>query len=900
MRTQTAVDVQVDVAAGRHSIDPRIYGVAHADSATLSGLRIPLHRWGGNVSTRHNWQANASNRGSDWYFESVADGPAVAGDSADAFVSQSKTSGAEPIITIPTLGWVAKVGATRNNLASFSIAKYGAQTGSDAQWFPDAGNGISASTGRAITGNDPSDANVPSDAAFQRGWVQHLVTRWGASSAAGVRYYALDNEPSLWHSTHRDVHPNGASMDEVFNGGVAYATQIKAVDPGALVMGPEEWGWSGYFYSGKDQQWGGTNGWSNLPDRAAHGNADYLPWYLAQMRQRDTAAGQRLLDIFSVHYYPQGGQYGNDTSTAMQQLRNRSTRALWDPAYVDESWIGTQVQLIPRLKGWVASNYPGTKIGITEYNWGAENHINGATTQADILGIFGREGVDLATFWTYPSASTPTYKAIKLFRNYDGGGGAFGTTSVSATAPNPDLLSVFAAQRADNTLTIMAVNKDLSSSPAVNVRLANFTGQTAQVWRLTSSNAITRLADTSVANATISATLPAQSVTLFVVAPTSTQTPRPPAAPTNVRIVTAQTTPPPPPPPTGGTGTWTNVTPSNVNLTSDLDCGNFGAITVVSDPARPSNLYTHFDCQGIWKSTNYGATWSGPINTGSGGAGVNGAGGIAIGAGPAAQPPVLYSAGIRGTGMGFWKSIDGGVSWTNYNVAPGGSRQDFYPPVVNPHNPNHLLMAGHEMNLLVQSVNGGQNWTAVPTAAGMNQNGGTGAIFFINTGSAASTASTFLWLAQMAGGAVGTWRTTNGGASWTRVDSNEHPHGTSQLYQDANGVAYMAGVYSSLGWGVLRSTNYGQTWSHVGSTANGAVVYGTPNYVYSQWSWACGHCTTPPDAQRAAQPALTGWSAAATPSGMTAGAAQAAVVFDGTRYVVVTANWLAGIWRYVE
>ena len=58
------------------------------------------------------------------------------------------------------------------------------------------------------------------------------------------------------------------------------------------------------------------------------------------------------------------------------------------------------LMLIPRMKGWVASYYPGTKIGITEYNWGAEGYINGATAQADILGIFGREGLDLATRWT--------------------------------------------------------------------------------------------------------------------------------------------------------------------------------------------------------------------------------------------------------------------------------------------------------------------------------------------------------------------------------------------------------------------------------------------------------------------------------------------------------------------
>jgi hypothetical protein len=350
-----------------------------------------------------------------------------------------------------------------------------------------------------------------------------------------------------------------------------------------------------------------------------------------------------------------------------------------------------------------------------------------------------------------------------------------------------------------------------------------------------------------------------------------------------------------------GSGTWTNVTPSNVNLTSDLDCGNYGTITVVADPMRPSNLYAQFNCQGIWKSTDYGRTWSGPINTGAGGQGANGAGGIAIAPGPIGQPPILYSAGIRGTGTGFWRSLDGGVSWTNYFVAPGGSRQDFYPPIVDPYNPNHLILNGHEMNLLVQSFDGGQSWVTVPIATGMNENGGTGALAFVNTGDATTTANTWLWLAQGTGGSVGTWRTTNGGSSWTRVDNNEHPHGTSQFYQpDASGVVYMAGLYSALGWGVLRSSDYGQTWAHVGGSSGEAVVFGTPGNVYAMWSWACGRCTLDPAAETAPAPGASGWGAMTMPSGMAMGPAQAAVVFDGTRYVIITANWWSGLWRYVE
>src|SRR5262249_499614 len=153
------------------------------------------------------------------------------------------------------------------------------------------------------------------------------------------------------------------------------------------------------------------------------------------------------------------------------------------------------VQLIPRLRNWVATYYPGTQTGITEYNWGAEGHVNGATTQADILGIFGREGLDIAARWATPAASTPTYKAIKLFRNYDGNGSTFGSTSVSASGTNPDSLAVFAAERADGALTVMAINK-MTTASSTAVHFSNFSPASgAQVWQLTSANAITHLAD---------------------------------------------------------------------------------------------------------------------------------------------------------------------------------------------------------------------------------------------------------------------------------------------------------------------------------------------------------------------------------------------------------------------
>jgi hypothetical protein len=524
--TNAPVMVQVDAQANRHPISPMIYGVAFASSNDLAILNFTMNRSGGNAETRYNWLLNAHNHAADWYFESIDDGEATPGATADDFVANSLAGAAQPMITIPMIGWPPKLGPGRGKLASYSIAKYGPQTADDWQWMPDAGNGVGTNTttdtGWLISTNDPNDASFPTNSAFQSGYVQHLIGRWGNSTNGGVHYYLMDNEHSIWFSTHQDVHPVGPTMQEILGKILDYASMVKSNDASALVCAPEEWGWSGYFYSGYDQQNAGYH------DRAANGGWDYLPWLLNQIHQHDTNTGQRLLDYFTVHCYPQGGEGGDDVSTATELLRNESTRQFWDTNYVDQSWIGEQstntiIMLIPRMKAWVTNYYPGTKIGVTEYNWGAEPYINGATAQADILGIFGREGLDLATRWTVPASNTPTYLAMKIYRSYDGNHSVFGDTSVSAAVPDPDDLSAFAAIRTnDSALTVVVVNKSLNGNTPLQLTVTNFANSgTAQAWQLTASNVITQLPSVPYAGGVLSNLLPAQSITLLVL-PTAT------------------------------------------------------------------------------------------------------------------------------------------------------------------------------------------------------------------------------------------------------------------------------------------------------------------------------------------------------------------------------------------
>lgn len=510
--------ITVDAQAARHPISPLIYGVAFAGSAQLQALNATLNRSGGNNMTRYNWKDNATNIDSDYFFETIPPKNAAPGGDADAFVADSKAGGAQPMLTVPMLGWVGKVGPNREKLASYSVAKYGPQQKTD-QYMADAGNGVKPDGKTSITGNDPNDANMPSTPAFERGWLEHLTAKWGKSGSGGVGWYFLDNEPSLWQSTHRDVHPQGQTMDELLNDMLSYGTMVKSVDPNAQLLGPEEWGWPGYIYSGADQQYRGAHNYQGQPDRDAHGGMEYLPWLLDQIHKHDQKTGKRLLDVFTVHIYPQGGDGGDDVSPKIEQLRNRSTRALWDPDYKDESWINDKIGLIPRLKKWVASYYPGTKIGVTEYNWGAEKSMSGATAQADLWGIFGRENVDLATRWTTPDIASPTFKAMQMYRNYDGKKSTFGDLSVSDRVPDPDALASFAAvRRADGALTVIVINKALDGETPITLSLSHFTGTaSAQAWQLAGINGITALPNASVAGGQISATLPAQSITLYVI-----------------------------------------------------------------------------------------------------------------------------------------------------------------------------------------------------------------------------------------------------------------------------------------------------------------------------------------------------------------------------------------------
>ena len=430
----------------------------------------------------------------------------------------------------------------------------------------------------------------------------------------GLKYYIMDNEPSLWNSTHRDIHPAPVTYKEIYDDYVSYADAVRALDPNAVIVGPEEWSWWAMFLSGNDQM-NGISGPGS--DYNTHSQTYYYPWLLKQLYAYQQSTGKQLLNVLSTHYYPMELANSDDDSLSGQLIRNQSTRVLWDPNYVDPSWFnqvginGGIVNLIPTLKGWVNQYYPGLQTAITEYNWGDEANLNGATTQADVLGIFGREGLDMATRWTVPANPSPTYLAMEIYRNYDGKLSTFGDTSVSAGVANPDYLSSFAAVRSsDGALTVMAINKQQGSTP-ITINLANFgTTGTAQAYQIASATqtSITPLGSFPVANNAIAATLPSQSITLFVI-PAGSMTPVPATmtSPANGSALSSSTV----------TFQWTAGTASQYGLwigTTGVGSGNLvetgGTSTSYTATGLPTDgraLYVRLwsMVSGVWQYNDY-------------------------------------------------------------------------------------------------------------------------------------------------------------------------------------------------------------------------------------------------------------------------------------------------------
>ena len=440
------VTLSIDCVRPATPISPLIYGIASTDFDTGTTAR----RMGGNPMSRLNWDlGNAYNTGSDWFFENVELKTTLS-----SWIEDDLAHGVKTALVVPMIGWVAK----DTTSVGFPISKLGAQRNHD-QYRPEAGDGMRAD-GKPVTPGPPTQTSMEASPEVVRKWIETLRDRDRARGKRGVDMYILDNEPGIWSTTHRDIHPSPLTYDELLDRTIQYGGAIRKADPEAVIAGPAEWGWTGYFYSAKDLV-------SGHADQRAHGGTPLLPWYLSKLAAYERETGVRILDLVDVHFYPQAPHlYGGDAATDREAsaLRIRSTRALWDPSYMDESWIKDRVGLIPRLKSWIRESYPGRGISIGEWSFGAEDHMSGGLAIAEVLGRFGQQGITSAFYWFGLKAGTPGFNAFRVFRNFDGKGARFLDWSVPThEAPGVSLF----ASRDETTSRVTAVLLNLDPDSAV-------------------------------------------------------------------------------------------------------------------------------------------------------------------------------------------------------------------------------------------------------------------------------------------------------------------------------------------------------------------------------------------------------------------------------------------------
>jgi Glycoside hydrolase family 44/Bacterial Ig-like domain len=494
----TTVHFTIDPSQNVHSISRYIYGVNQSLTGPYSNLT--LERAGGNRWTAYNWENNASNAGSDYLFQNddALGGGDTPGGAVIPTLNDAASHNAAALITVPMNGYVA---ADKNGGGNVEF--------NNNMWDPVHETWVNGTPnpnyllqrfkqelprkGSAFTLTpNPSDQYV-----YEDEFVNWVKTEYPASQTNPNTpiFFDLDNEPDIWSSTHAEVHPNPITYDELKMDTINYASAIKDVDPAALVFGPVNYGWGGMV---------------NLQGATDANGRDFETYYLQQMAAAQQTYGKRLVDALDVHWYPEAtGTNGiritaDDSSAATVAARLQAPRSLWDPTYTESSWI-TQystlgpIDLIPRLQGKIDANYPGTKLAISEYNYGGWDDISGGIAEADVLGIFGVQNVFEASEWPGTSNGEPFISgAFQMYRNYDGANSTFGDTSISATTDDVPHSSVYASLDSTHpgVLTIIAINKTSSSlDAAINLKGVLPQGS-ASVYKLTSASSTPQSAGT--------------------------------------------------------------------------------------------------------------------------------------------------------------------------------------------------------------------------------------------------------------------------------------------------------------------------------------------------------------------------------------------------------------------
>ncbi|HXX67951.1 MAG TPA: glycoside hydrolase family 44 protein [Polyangiaceae bacterium] len=500
-----------------YGINAGLDGTAVSVKLVSRATRWGMVRQGGDAYSSWNWTNNYNNAGSDYCF---AQGPGLGGTAVAGAITvkgdtiaAAQAKGEAFLATVPITDYVAAAydngvamcpvtGTFCNGTTSSTRVNEG---GLPFPTDPDGGEGASPAFVSNVAikpGGDYCSCPDDSDAGCEDGgctlaaspvyedeFVNFIETNY-ADGGAPV-FFSLDNEPNYWGGTHPELWPWTGTLpcqtytvtyDDIVDRDTTFASAIKAVWPTALVFGPVV-AQDGIVYAHAylDPHW----------------PTEFLDYYLQQIASASADAGQPLLDVVDVHYYTNNGSPAPGPAQCVQ-----SPRLFWDPDYtslsptqtddLDFGYAGQNDyfnshwyprRLIPRLLEKIANAYSDggsapPQLSISEYNNGCESDISGGVAQADVLGVFGREGVFAASAWPLESL-TDNYlvAAFDLYRNYDGNGTVVGDTAVQAISSDVVDTSIYAFAHSEDAsaLDLVAINKT-NSPVTASIEVAGASG----------------------------------------------------------------------------------------------------------------------------------------------------------------------------------------------------------------------------------------------------------------------------------------------------------------------------------------------------------------------------------------------------------------------------------------
>lgn len=461
--------ISIDGNATPHKISRYIYGKNNStnDDSTKattdsmwtlineSGIGI-LRENSGNNLTKYNFHRRVASH-PDWYNR-------VHDQNWDYEIQtiQENTPQVQVMYGLPILGWVGA-----NSEYNFK----------DWDWYISHGNKW-LNTAQNVTGKgaEPNPDNGKN--ALVDGDISTYLKEWPTDSCVGILdhwfgenglgidrsktlYWALDNEPEIWHLTHDDVQKEPVKPEEYIEKYVRVAKAARAKYPDLKLIGPicaNEWQW----FAGPDRK-----------DLTIDGR--YWPWLeyiIKRIAEEEKKCGMKLLDVFALHYYPI-----NFSDEEILQTH----RIYFDENYIypkangvkliNGGWDETQskVYIFKRCQEWM-KEYMGEDdiraFGITETGIESNDPDINSVWYGSMMGEFMKHNLEFFIPWSW---KTGMWETLHLFARYNK------EYYLPSTSGNDSIVSVHTSISADkDSMSILLINRSIKDEIETEIQLKNY------------------------------------------------------------------------------------------------------------------------------------------------------------------------------------------------------------------------------------------------------------------------------------------------------------------------------------------------------------------------------------------------------------------------------------------